>query len=138
MRNCRSILIVEDDEAIRNELMDVLQDEGYSVDAVTNGQEALDYLDARKPEHYPGYIILDLMMPVMTGKEFLDHLKVASRKHMATIPIIVATAKGNPRIELVDPGAAVARLRKPFDLDEIFAIIKTHCGEPDQGDLEKL
>ncbi|MDQ3548812.1 MAG: response regulator [Chloroflexota bacterium] len=64
-----TILIVEDDPAIRHVLHEALLDEGYDVAEATNGQEALDALAACHPDG-PAAIVLDLMMPVMDGWHF--------------------------------------------------------------------
>src|SRR5579862_4602951 len=64
---CSGILIVDDDPDIRDSLKEVLEDEGYEVNGVANGREALDYL--RKSPR-PCVILLDLMMPVMDGWQF--------------------------------------------------------------------
>lgn len=83
----RNILIVEDNEIAALQVKMVLEKEGFSVDSVTGGEEALSYLE----EHIPDGIILDLMMPGMDGFHVLHQI----RKNKATqhIPVLVLTAK---------------------------------------------
>jgi CheY-like chemotaxis protein len=130
MKNCKSILLVEDDEAIREEVQDILETEGYTVTTAVNGREALQYLEQSSPEDLPGCILLDLMMPVMTGRELLDEIFREGREHLALIPVIVATAKGSPKVDLHDLETHIARIRKPFDIDQLIEMVKSHCGEP--------
>src|SRR5436190_20649462 len=62
-RRCRIILVVDDDDDVRDVLRDVLEDEGYKVCTAANGRDALDRLKAL----VPCLIVLDLMMPIMDG-----------------------------------------------------------------------
>ena len=57
------VLVVEDDPDVRSALNDLLEAEGYEVETASNGKEALE----RLAEHRPGLVLLDLMMPVMSG-----------------------------------------------------------------------
>jgi CheY-like chemotaxis protein len=72
----REILIVEDDFAARTLLAELLESRDYSVATAADGRQALDYLRTSSP---PKVIILDLMMPVMDGWEFLEHQAHARR-----------------------------------------------------------
>ena len=88
MRDANShILIVEDDQAIRESLLWVLEGEGYLLALANNGQEALDCLAKRKLH---ALILLDIMMPVMDGFEFLE--KQQANPSIADIPVIILTA----------------------------------------------
>ena len=82
----KCVLVIEDDANIRDVLKLALNFEGYDVVTAKNGKEGLDVLETAKP----GLILLDLMMPVMNGWEFVDHLK---EKHKyENIPIVVVSA----------------------------------------------
>ncbi len=115
-----TILLVEDDRAIRDSLHDLLLDEGYAVTPAKSVEEALDVL-AR--ERCPCLILLDLMMPRMDGRTMLATLK--SDPDLARIPVIVMTAA---RV-FEAPGAA-AVLRKPFHVDAILELVEQFCGRP--------
>jgi signal transduction histidine kinase len=111
----RTALIVEDDTEARETLVDVLENEGYRASACRHGREALERL--RHGSH-PDVILLDLMMPVMSGWEF----RVEQRKDptLAGIPIVALSADGSPRAAAVD---ADAYLKKPINLDDLVTTL---------------
>src|SRR5262245_26146338 len=113
-----SILIVEDDDGVRNTLREILIDEGYIVDAVEDGAKALRYL-AEHPA--PALILLDLMMPNMDGVEFRN--RQLADAALAQIPVVVVSA--------THTGAAVAEqlgaadyLGKPLSIDELLHVVQ--------------
>ena len=95
------ILIVEDDDDVRSVLAMLLQKEMFEVAEAENGQDALN----RVYQELPDVILLDLMMPVMDGKEFMVRLK--GNQKTKDIPIVILTAVDNEEreIELIDLGA---------------------------------
>jgi two-component system response regulator CpxR len=113
------VLIVEDDEDLREMMAQMLTLEGYDTAAVANGREALDYLHrARTPQ----VILLDLMMPVMDGWEF--HRRLEADPALAPVPVIVLSALDHVR------GAnlhAAAFLKKPLDFDRLLDLVRTYC-----------
>lgn len=120
----KPILIVDDDEDIRETLSDALSFEGYETVTTNNGAQALDYL--KKSNTLPGLIILDLMMPVMDGSQFLEIINSEYKDSFAQIPLILATAKGShsnvPSSEL-----AHERIKKPIELDDLYSIVNKYC-----------
>lgn len=120
----KSILIVDDDEDIRETLSDALSFEGYETVTTNNGLQALDYL--KSSDTLPGLIILDLMMPVMDGSKFLEVINSEFKDSFAQIPLILATAKGShtnvPSSEL-----AHERIKKPIELDDLYSIVNKYC-----------
>src|SRR6185369_9383952 len=83
----RKLLVVDDDEDARRLIAAFLSDEGYEIRTAGNGREALDILTPFSPD----LVILDLMMPVMDGMEFLDTIRADSRyRHL---PVIIVTDK---------------------------------------------
>lgn len=111
---------MEDDEDIRESLRDLLESEGYAVSTAANGQEALARLTA--PER-PCLILLDMMMPVMSGAEFLTVLR--EDQALAPIPVIVVSAW--PK-EAAKSGADIQGfVQKPVDLDRLLAFIRQYC-----------
>src|SRR4051812_18165946 len=99
------ILIVDDDADIRDAFCSVLEDSGYPAMAAENGKVALEQLATGAP---PALILLDLMMPVMNGAEFLSALRADHR--FDAIPVAVFSASNEPRMH---PGAQ-AVVRKPI------------------------
>ena len=114
----RPVLLVDDDMDIRETLRLLLEDAGYEVYVAENGREALELLTTSTV--LPGLILLDLMMPVMTGEEMLSALKAVNE--LASIPVTIVTASGAPR-----PKLASGLLTKPVDLDELLRIVAKHC-----------
>ncbi|APR79510.1 response regulator [Minicystis rosea] len=113
------MLVVDDDPDIRETLRFVLEDAGYPVYSAENGQEALEVLGGSEP--LPGLILLDLMMPIMSGDEMLKALK--SVHALAGIPVTIVTASGAPM-----PPLATGLLKKPVDLDVLLRIVERNCG----------
>ena len=118
---CRSILLVEDDQEIRESLKDALEMEGYEIVTASNGREALDTLPTMRK---PCLILLDLMMPVMNGWEFAEALQ--GDAELAEIPIVVVTAFGQElqRSKITSQDV----IPKPVDLDRLFRSVKCFCG----------
>ena len=115
------VLVVDDDMGIRGVLTQLLQDEGHRVASAANGQEALERLAAQRP---PGVILLDLMMPVMNGWEFMNRRRDDER--IASIPVIVISADGQVR-EKANAIGAVGYLTKPIDLDRLLDTVERYC-----------
>ncbi len=116
-----SILIVDDDADIREALVDVLTDNGYSSHAVPHGAAALAAL---KGGLRPCLILLDLMMPVMDGVTFRQHQ--LADPDLKELPVLVISAGTDVRAHAASLGA-VESLRKPLDLDKLLEAIARHC-----------
>jgi CheY-like chemotaxis protein len=113
------VLVVDDDQDIRDALCELLRDEGYDTVAVGNGQEALAYLSSGK---VPCVILLDLMMPVMDGWEF--RRRQSSDPELSKIPVIVISAAGGARAASI---AAEKVLPKPLHLDQVLDVLHQYC-----------
>ncbi len=113
----QKILIVDDEENARIGLKKLLSQEGYQVDAVSNGFEALEFLD-RESTHL---VITDINMPEMNGLVFLREL---NRAH-PTVNVIMVTAYGGVEsyLEAMNLGA-FEYLNKPVKLDELRAVVQ--------------
>ena len=111
------LLLAEDEEELSEALTAVLRRNNYSVDAVYNGQDALDYAEGQE---YDG-IILDIMMPKKSGLEVLRTL----RAHKNQVPVLLLTAKTqvDDRVEGLDSGAD-DYLGKPFAIKELLARVR--------------
>jgi two-component system chemotaxis response regulator CheY len=123
------VLVVDDDPDILEAICDILGTESYRVARARNGLEALERVDAERPD----VILLDLMMPVMDGVTFAQALR--QRPAVSDVPILVISADGNPqRAASVN---ARGYLAKPFDIDALLshvaAICRGHGGEPRAG-----
>ncbi len=110
------VLVVEDDADIRASVSDLLEEEGYSVSAASNGEEALQILRGGVS---PDLILLDLMLPVMDGWQF----RVEQRKdpNLASLPVIALTANPTAQAAAID---ADRFLRKPFDREALLKAVR--------------
>ena len=128
VRNFRAVsgphvLVVDDDQDIRELLVSVLADDGYVAESARNGREALEKLDDWRAD----LVVLDLMMPVMDGWTFAQRLREQKRK----IPIIVISAANDVKRHAETVGA-VDVIPKPFDIDSLLPRIERVTG-PSMG-----
>jgi two-component system, OmpR family, KDP operon response regulator KdpE len=116
------ILVVDDEPGIRRTLRVNLTASGYSVTAVESGEAALEHVD----DHAPNLIILDLMLPGLSGLETCRVLRAES-----TVPILVLSARGEEetKVQALDLGAD-DYLTKPFGMDELLARVRALLRRP--------
>ena len=117
----RTILLVDDDDDIREVVSEVLTIRGYTVVAVANGLQALEWLEGREEVCV---ILLDLMMPQMDGWEFRAHQ--LRDPEIASIPVVVLTGAG-PTAATTDSLDAAQVLLKPVDLATLTQAIARYC-----------
>ena len=115
------VLLVDDDDDLRDSISDLLRARGYSVVTAVDGRAALDAI-ARHQR--PCVVLLDLVMPGMDGWKFLAVVK--GDPLLATIPVVIASAHAATHA----PAGSDGVLHKPFDLSELFAVVERHCGPP--------
>jgi CheY-like chemotaxis protein len=115
------VLIVDDHADIRETLAEILTDEGYAVATATNGLDALEYLGGNRAPHL---IILDLMMPVMDGREFRE--RQCAEPALSAIPVIVVSGADITEQQSGSLDAA-AYFIKPVDLDTLLDTIAAYC-----------
>jgi two-component system, OmpR family, response regulator CpxR len=116
------ILVVDDEEMIRDSIVEFLDDNGYEGVAAVDGRDALAKLSATGP--LPCLILLDLMMPVMDGKEFREQQLL--NPGFAGIPVVVFSAYRDLAKTAHDLNA-VGHLPKPVKLAELLQTVKRHC-----------
>ena len=109
-----TILVVDDEAAIRGLLIELLADEGYSVISATNGRTALDL--ARR--HRPDLIVMDVMMPELDGPETVRLLRAAAETSHIPVVLMSAGHSISP-----DSGSAVAFVSKPFNIEHLIAVV---------------
>lgn len=118
----RSILVVDDDEDVRNMICIVLSVEGYAAAGAADGLEALQRLRSTAP---PALIIVDLMMPRMDGDALIR--TISADTSLAQIPIAIVS--GQITRDTQPPGSrVVARLIKPVELDDLLDIVHQVAG----------
>ncbi len=114
------ILLVEDDPAIRDSLVECLTLEGYQVEAAGDGAEALRRLGV--PPR-PDLVLADMVMPVMGGAELLQRIR--AERALAELPVVMMTAALPPG-ETGTLGAD-GYLAKPFEIEELFEVVGRLC-----------
>ncbi len=115
----RPILVVDDDQDIRDTVVEVLQDEGFAALGATGGAAALEMLRAAGEK--PCFILLDLRMPGMSGEDFRrEQLKDPA---LAGIPIVLLSADSHVDARAAELGAA-ACLKKPLTLEALVAVAR--------------
>jgi len=122
-RQRKTVMIVEDDDATRDALATLLEDENYRVLQACNGAEALQILNNADPGACQ-MIFLDLMMPVMNGWDFRQQQRRTST--LASIPVVLMSAGAQLAIASEDLDAA-AYVSKPVVIDDLLAIVRRHC-----------
>jgi CheY-like chemotaxis protein len=119
----RPILLVEDDPDSRHMLAMTLELEGHQVLTASNGAQAI----TMAKRHHPRLIILDLMMPVMSGEEF-RRAQMAS-DDISTIPVVVVSAHHQAR-QIARRMAALDCLEKPVDIEKLLFLCLDGTGQP--------
>jgi CheY-like chemotaxis protein len=111
-------MVVEDDRDIRECVQMILEDEGFEVVTACNGAEAEEEL-AHMEE--PCVMLLDLMIPVMSGWELLDHLRRAGKLNDGMHVVVVSAALSDL------PKGPVKIMRKPVRADQLIAAVRQYC-----------
>jgi CheY-like chemotaxis protein len=111
-------LLIDDDDDLRETLTQVLRERGWVAEAYCEGNAALARLrDATEPA--PDLLLVDLMMPIMSGWQFLEATRADA--HLAGIPVVLMSASRLP----ADPDHCVAAvLQKPFSIDDLLKTVE--------------
>ena len=116
---CNTVLIVDDDEDIRDVVKMSLELEGYDTITANHGLDGLERL--KHMAEQPCLVLLDLMMPVMDGWEFVRNIE---RDHvLSDIPIAVVSAFSEKAATL----KGKVFLKKPIDLESLLQLVKRYC-----------
>jgi two-component system response regulator ResD len=125
----KRVLVVDDDDAIRALLFTILRRRGFAVDTANNGEEAM----SRSAKCRYAVVLLDLMMPKMSGYEVLERLEQESAD---TRPLVIVLTAGNEPRNL-SPELVAGAIRKPFDIEMLVDMVRacmTTVVERDQRD----
>jgi CheY-like chemotaxis protein len=115
------VLIVEDDEDLRENLALLLALKGYQVETAHHGQHALERIEELGP---PCLIILDLMMPVMDGWQL--RARLLTDPTLASVPVVLLSGVADVN-RAAKALCAVDHLKKPVDFGKLYHIVRTHC-----------
>lgn len=113
-----SVLVVDDDEDIRDVLSVLLETEGFHVDTARDGLEALEQLKSGPP---PAVVLLDMMMPRMDGESLVREMK--RDPTVAAVPIVIMSGHSAVR-EKAESLAADDCLVKPVEVDELLRVVR--------------
>lgn len=116
------VLVVDDDPDIREAMIEVLEEHGHAATGVGNGNEALEHLRAN-PVH-PCLILLDLMMPVMDGRQFRE--EQMRDPALSPIPVIVISAFRDVQ-QTAEKMQVAAHVKKPVSLRELVQLVERFC-----------
>ena len=122
-----TILVIEDNDDVRDMMAVTLELEGHRVITAVNGLQALDIL---RRGALPCVILLDLMMPVMNGWEFRAAMDADPR--LRHLPVVVVSAAGR---EVLESARAAAYLPKPIDVDALLEVVCALCSEGQRREL---
>jgi CheY-like chemotaxis protein len=112
-----TVLIVEDEEDLREMMRDALELKGYSVVTAEEGEDALSKLDGIGQ---PCLILLDLLMPGMNGWDFFSKLR--ERPELSAVPVIVHSSAADRA-----PAGVTRVLQKPILFDRLISVVSEYC-----------
>jgi len=113
------VLVVDDDPNIRKMIIAALRRDGYDFSEAPNGKEALDIMRATHPD----VVVLDLMMPILSGWEVLQERE--QDPELRQIPVIIVSANRAPEIATAVDKGICAFLPKPFDISALSALVRS-------------
>ncbi len=121
-------LLAEDNQINAEIAAFMLQQEGIEVDTVANGQEAVDRFK-RSPNGHYHMILMDEMMPVLSGTEATRAIRLLDRPDAKTVPIIAVTANAFSDDQQLSAAAGMtAHVSKPLDAEQLIRVIRQNCG----------
>jgi len=121
--NPNTVLIVEDEVAVRELLAQFLRDEGFDIEEAQDGLEAIDALNRhRPPSQALCVVLLDMMLPHADGVQVLHHLTTIG----GYVPVVAMSASRERLVDATGAGAQ-ATIAKPFDLDQMLAVVTNSC-----------
>jgi DNA-binding response OmpR family regulator len=118
------VLIVDDEPDTVELIRDTLRSEGFRTQTAHNGRQALEVIGRKRPD----LVILDIMMPELSGFEVLEALR--KETSTASIPVLVLTARGEESDARRGLALGARRyMSKPFDVGALIAEVRRHLGE---------
>ena len=114
----KKVLVIEDDQVIRDTMSVLLESEGYIVECAANGDEGIEVL--RRTEPLPDLILLDMAMPVKYGFQFRKEQERDVK--LALVPVLLMTAERNIEARAAEVGAK-GFIKKPFSIDHVVMMV---------------
>ena len=126
MEKMKKILVIDDDEDVRDVIVFALSSDGFDVVPAINGVDALNFLNNLNSNEYPDFIIVDNLMPEMDGVTFIHEVKEKYPDTLGKIPLALSSAMGT-----VDPSlekfSDLIILHKPMDLNDLLQVARESC-----------
>ncbi len=122
----KSVLLIDDDDDIREVMTFVLESNGFKVMSSSDAITGIHLLEKLGPKDYPGLIIVDYLMPEMTGVTFIQTIREKFPESLAKIPVAISSAMG-PMDENILELKDVIKMFKPLDLDDLLRVARSHC-----------
>ena len=116
------VMVVDDEEDLRNLIKMVMEKEGFEVESAENGKDFLEKVDDFRPD----IVILDVMMPGLTTKEILEKLREKSLDPKIFLLTVVRFSEDEIK-RLSEIGNIVEYITKPFDIPDLVARISKHA-----------
>ncbi|MVO17429.1 response regulator transcription factor [Parasedimentitalea huanghaiensis] len=124
----RHVVLIEDEPNIIEAIRFLLTREGWTVEAHSDGQNAIEVIKAAKPD----LVILDLMLPGKSGMEIIKDLR--EQEKMTELPVLMLTARGQARDREMAEKAGVSRfMTKPFSNTEVLAAVRDLHAQANQA-----
>ncbi len=120
MQHQHTALVVEDESMIRELIVEFLEEEGFAVREAADGAQAIQMIDRQHADYC--VVLLDLMLPKVSGVEVLRHLEQVDH----SVPVVAMSASREHLAEAVRAGATMA-VPKPFDIADLLAVMTRHC-----------
>jgi putative two-component system response regulator len=118
----KKILAIDDDPDILVSVGTILEKSGYEVICAEGGRQAIDYLESDDENMIPDLIILDIMMPIVSGWDV--HRELKCNPKWKNIPVIFLTARGTETAKEMAADRGCLYVRKPFDVKDLRKKIK--------------
>ena len=117
------ILLAEDNEINREIATMLLEDAGFQLDSVENGQEAVEKIRSSRPGYYAA-VLMDIQMPVMNGYEATAEIRKLDNPKLARIPIIAMTANAfSEDIKAAEDAGMNGHIAKPIDVQQMMTTL---------------
>ena len=127
MQNKDTVLIIEDDSDINELFCEIFETANYNILQAPNGQVALDILiQADKENTYPDIILIDMLMPILNGMEFITIINEKYPHTLAKLPYIITSAKDYSEMSSLKLPDNFIAMKKPMDIDALLVKAKEH------------
>ncbi len=130
MQTKETVLIIEDDSDINELFCEIFESANYNILQAPNGQVALDILTAADLKNtYPDIILIDMLMPILNGMEFIAIINAKYPETLAKLPYIITSAKDYSEMSDLKLPDNFTMMKKPMDIDDLLKKAKEHSNK---------